>query len=78
MKTFREYINEELDAKTLSPGAIAKRHKVSLDTITKQLAMGMEVEKEHTSSPRAAREIALDHLKEFPDYYTRLKKVEKK
>lgn len=40
--------------------------------------MGIEVEKEHTSNVSLAKEIALDHLNELPDYYTRLKTVEEK
>lgn len=39
----------------------------------KQLRMGTEVEKEHSSN----KEIAKDHLAEIPDYYTRLAKMEK-
>lgn len=41
-----------------------------------QLAMGIEVEKEHTDNEWLARKIALDHLAEISDYYTRLKKME--
>ena len=41
-----------------------------------ELAMGIEVEKEHTSNTIIAKLIAKDHLSEFPDYYTRLKKME--
>ena len=47
------------------------------DFDSKQLAMGIEVEKEHTKDEKLAREIAMDHLKEIPDYYTRLKRMEK-
>ena len=53
-----------------------------------QLEMGIQVEMEHAgtiaklkpgvSVKDVARSIALDHLREFPDYYTRLKKVEAK
>lgn len=42
----------------------------------KQLEMGTEVEFEHTSDRKVAEKIAKDHLLEFPDYYTRLKKME--
>ena len=42
----------------------------------KELAMGKEVEYEHTDNPIIAERIALDHLTEIPDYYTRLKKME--
>lgn len=44
----------------------------------KQLAMGIEVEKEHTSNPSVARTIALAHLTEMGDYYTHLKDMEDK
>lgn len=42
-----------------------------------ELKMGIDVEMEHTDDPLVAREIAMDHLKEIPDYYTRLAKMEK-
>jgi hypothetical protein len=54
--------------------ALAKKHKVSPESIQKQLKMGTEVEKEHTSDEKEARKIALDHLAEVPDYYSKLKK----
>jgi len=41
-----------------------------------QLAMGIEVEKEHTDNEFLARKIALDHLASFPTYYTALKEME--
>lgn len=41
-----------------------------------ELKMGIEVEYEHTTNPLIARKIALDHLAEIPDYYTRLKRME--
>jgi len=41
-----------------------------------QLDMGIEVEMEHTTDPKIAKRIALDHLSEIPDYYTRLAKME--
>lgn len=46
------------------------------DVDQKELVMGIEVELEHTSSREAAKKIALAHLLEIPDYYTRLKKME--
>lgn len=39
----------------------------------KELAMGMEAEKEHTQDEALAKKIAMDHLKEDPKYYTKLK-----
>ena len=51
-----------------------------------QFRMGMDVELEHGlhdlqtnvtgSDPLVTGKIALAHLKEFPDYYTRLKRME--
>lgn len=41
-----------------------------------QLNKGIEVESEHTGDPVTAKKIALDHLVEFPDYYTRLAQME--
>jgi hypothetical protein len=42
----------------------------------KELEMGIAVEKEHTSNLDVAKRIALDHLAELKDYYTRLAKME--
>ena len=55
---------------------LIKKHKVSRDYIEKQIAMGIKVEHEHTKDDKVAMGIALQHLDEFPDYYTRLKKAE--
>ena len=38
--------------------------------------MGIAIEKEHTKDKDLAADIALQHLDEFPDYYTKLKKME--
>ena len=40
-----------------------------------QLATGIKTEKEHTKNKEVARKIAMDHLKEKPNYYTKLKKA---
>jgi hypothetical protein len=42
----------------------------------KELEMGIEVESEHSDDLFTRKKIAMDHLAEYPDYYTRLKKVE--
>ena len=39
----------------------------------KQLKMGIEVEMEHTDNPKLAMKIAIDHIKEDPKYYDKLK-----
>lgn len=38
---------------------------------------GIEVEMEHTDDPAIAKNIAMDHLAEDPDYYVKLRKMEK-
>jgi len=42
-----------------------------------QLAQGIEVELEHTGDQDLAQQIAMDHLAEIPDYYTRLAQMER-
>jgi hypothetical protein len=42
-----------------------------------QLRNGIKVEMEHTKDPKIAKEIAKDHLSEDPNYYKKLKKIEK-
>ena len=44
--------------------------------VRNQLRMGIAIEKEHTKDKDLATDIALQHLDEFPDYYTKLKKME--
>lgn len=66
-----------LDVRTPSVGAIARKHGAPVDAIRAQLAKGIKVEQEHTTDLAAAKEIALDHLNEIPDYYTKLDQMEK-
>lgn len=42
----------------------------------KQLQDGIKIEYEHTNDMKIAREIAMDHLTEDPDYYKKLKLME--
>lgn len=55
---------------------IAKKHRLDVSFIQKQLDMGEPIEHEHTKDHELAKDIALQHLDEIPDYYTRLKKME--
>jgi len=48
------------------------------DVDAKELEMGIAVEHEHTTNKDIAKRIALDHLAEIKDYYTRLAKMEAK
>lgn len=56
-----------------------KMNKSGLDVSQvdpEQLSMGIEIEQEHTPNLAVAKKIALDHLSEMPDYYTRMKQME--
>ncbi len=55
---------------------IAKKHRIDVSFVKKQLEMGIPIEHEHTKDKDLATDIALQHLDEIPDYYTRLKKME--
>jgi len=60
MITLARLINEEIDNQSFDP---------------KELEMGIEVEKEHFPQIKVRRKIAMDHLKEDPKYYTKLKSL---
>jgi len=55
---------------------IAKKHRLDVSFIKNQLKIGLEIEREHTKDKDLATDIALQHLDEIPDYYTRLTKME--
>ena len=66
------------DTKKAKPlDKIAKKHDVSIDSLKKELKKGIKVEMEHTTDRGEAEIIALHHLEELPDYYTRLINMEK-
>jgi len=55
----------------------AKKKAISPDDVDpKELAKGIKVEQEHTTNEFLAERIALDHLAEMPDYYTKLNEME--
>ncbi len=74
--TVETMYKQKLDKPTFGVRELVKMHNVSLDHILTQLIQGINVESEHTSNEDLAREIALDHLKEDPNYYSKLKKAE--
>lgn len=77
MKLEKLFEGEKLTSvKTPTAKEIAEKHGRSVQFINQQLKMGTKVELEHVKDKATAREIALDHLSEIPDYYTRLKKME--
>lgn len=74
MHSFGEDSEIEIPKDAPSIQSIADKHGVSVAQIQAQLVIGMKVEAEHGKNPGSEKEIALDHLNERPDYYTRLKK----
>ena len=79
-KTIRKILSESLKggkADDMTVKDIADKFDLSINDIEKELKMGEKVEMEHVDDKKLAREISMDHLSEFPDYYTRLKKMEK-
>jgi hypothetical protein len=58
-------------ADKLSIKDLVKKHKVSVEDIKKEIKIGVKIEKEHVGDDvNKAKEIAMDHISEFPDYYS--------
>ena len=72
---FEAYIYSILGS-ILGTGKSKKEKFTEKDADPKELAMGIKVEMEHTKNKIISKRIALDHLAELPDYYTRLNKME--
>jgi hypothetical protein len=53
------------------PGGVGDNTQTS-QVDANQLSLGVQIEMEHTNDPDIAKEIAMDHLKEDPKYYTKL------
>jgi len=63
-------------AKGMTLADIAKYHKLPLKSLQSKLEQGIKTEMEHTTDKSIAREIAMDHIYEDPNYYSKLKKIE--
>jgi len=59
----------------LLPGGLAD-NKRPADFALPKLQAGRKVEREHTSDKGLATEIAMDHILENPDYYSKLERME--
>jgi hypothetical protein len=57
-------------------GRAHEKHVSEKDVDPAELEKGIMVELEHTTNKEIAKKIAMDHLSEIADYYTRLKKME--
>jgi hypothetical protein len=73
----KEGSEDLLDKPTPTVDNLAEKYHTSLIHIKMQLRKGIKVEMEHTSHPKVAKEIALDHLGEDLFYYDNLNKAEK-
>ena len=67
---------KDLNKPTPTINDIIDKHGVGYKYVMAQLQQGIRVELEHTSDIATAKEIALDHLGERPDYYEQLAKIE--
>jgi hypothetical protein len=63
-------------AKGMTLNDIAKHHNISPQTLKNEFIKGYAIEREHTTDVDIAKEIALDHLYEDPNYYSKLSKIE--
>jgi len=63
-----EYVGGEAD--NMTPEDLAKKHDVDISDIKKEIGIGTQIEKEHTDDDAVAKEIAMDHIAEYPDYYS--------
>ena len=75
MISFKQYVLLEQLSKGKTLEDIATSHNVDVEELKKELLMGIEVEKEHTPSEKIASQIAMDHLTEDPEYYSKLKQI---
>lgn len=66
---------EELNKPVMTSDQLAKKHNKPVEVIKKALQKGISVEKEHTTHSADAKRIALAHLGEKPDYYSKLDKA---
>jgi len=58
------------DSDGMSEEDLAEKHDVDVKDIKKEINVGIKIEMEHTDSKKVAKEIAMDHISEYADYYT--------
>lgn len=67
-REFYEHLTEDVDSLVGGVGDVTAPSNVN----TKELSIGVQVEMEHTNDEKIATEIAIDHLTEDPQYYSKL------
>jgi hypothetical protein len=72
VKKRRPRVNESIDKYLNELEGGKGEHLDPVDVDQDQLEIGVETEMEHTNDSEISKEIALDHLAEIPDYYTKL------
>ena len=73
----REGIEDiDFNSHFIKQGRAKEKGITEKDVDAKELEMGTKVEYEHTDDADISKRIALDHLAELPDYYTRLARME--
>lgn len=73
MKEYAHTVEEDnklLDKPTPTVKELADKFGIDAKEIMRELVLGIKTELEHTSDPKIAREIALDHMREDPKYYS--------
>jgi hypothetical protein len=55
-----------------TPRQIARKYGVSLSSVLRKLNKGIKTEMEHTKNRQVAMKIAIDHLLEDIDYYSKV------
>lgn len=73
---YKGLTNIEANVRKIYGGKARSKGVTEEQVDPEQLKMGIEVELEHTDNRHKAKQIALDHLAEIKDYYTRLKRLE--
>jgi hypothetical protein len=68
---------KKTDVRTPGIAAIAKKWNISVAKVSELVNIGAKVEFEHNKNINKARQVARDHINERPDYYQKLKKMEK-
>jgi hypothetical protein len=76
VQELKELIKDIIRMEPDLTGRADKKQKDYDDVDQDQLAIGTEIEFEHTKDPSVAGQIALDHLSEYDDYYAELTKME--
>jgi hypothetical protein len=69
--SYREFYDHLTEGVTSLTGGVGDATAPS-NVNTKELSIGVQVEMEHTNDEKIATEIAMDHLTEDPEYYSKL------